>query len=108
MYLLLIKLPYKRCIVDTIRDFVLIYLYLISEGNEIVRACDRHSNKAVTLGKHVTKYEHMRKWIVEFLRKYESSDDKIARVTQFASPNLSIYFNFVLVLGSVAMLTCIN
>ena len=32
-----IKLPNKKCIVDTI-----IYPYLISEGDEIVRACDRH------------------------------------------------------------------
>ena len=34
-----------------------IYPYLISEGNEIVRACDRHCNETVTLTKHVTKYK---------------------------------------------------
>ena len=37
----------------------------------------------------------MRKWIVEFLRQFESRGDKIAPVTQFASPNLPIYFNLV-------------
>ena len=34
---------------------------------EIVRAYEGHSNETVTLRKHVTKYNHMRKWMVEFL-----------------------------------------
>ena len=41
------------------KDFVPIYPYLISVGDEIVRACDRHWNETVTLMKllkHVTKY----------------------------------------------------
>ena len=50
------------------------------KGDEIVRACDQHSNKTVTLRKHVTKYKHMRKWKFEFLSKSESRDNKIARV----------------------------
>ena len=50
------------------------------KGDEIVRACDRQSNETVTLGKHVTKYKYMRNWVVEFLRKFEYSDIKIARV----------------------------
>ena len=54
-----------------------IYPYIISE---IVRPCDRHSNVTVTLRKHVTKYKHIRKWMVEFLRKFENRGIKIARV----------------------------
>ena len=54
--------------------------YLISEGDEIVRPCDRHSNETVTLRKHATKYKHMRKWMLEFLRKFENRSIKIARV----------------------------
>ena len=45
-----------------------------------VWACDRHSNEAVTLKKHVTKYKNMQKWMVEFINKSEIHDDKIARV----------------------------
>ena len=44
----------------------------------------------MTLRKHVTKYKIMRKFMVEFLRK-------------FLSPNPSIYFNFFTMLGSVVM-----
>ena len=39
--------------------------YLVSDGNEIVRACDRYSNETVILRKHVTKYKHMRKWMAK-------------------------------------------
>ena len=60
-----------------------IYPCLISEGGEIVRAYDRHSNENVTLSKHVNKYKNMRKWMVEFLRKSESRGYKIARVNSF-------------------------
>ena len=67
-------------------------------GDEIVRACDRHSNTAATLWKHVTKYKHMRKWMIEFLRKSESRGDKITPVNSIYIENLTIYFNFVLVL----------
>ena len=42
------------------------------KGDEIVRACDRHSNETVTHRKHVNKYIHMRKSMVEFLSKSES------------------------------------
>ena len=34
----------------------------------------------MTLRKHVSKYKNMQKWMVEFLRKYQSGGDKIARV----------------------------
>ena len=62
------------------KHFVPIYPYLISEGDEIVRACDRHNNETVTLTKHVTKYKYMRKWMVKFLGKSHSRVIKIAQV----------------------------
>ena len=60
------------------KAYVLFYPYLISEGDEIVRACDRHCDETVTLTKHVTKYKYMRKWMVEFLSKSQSRVTKIA------------------------------
>ena len=77
-------------------------------GVKIVRACDRHSNETVTLRKHDTEYKTMLKWIVEFLRKLEGRAIKLLELTQFASPNLQIYFNFVLLLESVVILTLVN
>ena len=62
------------------KEFVPIYPYLISEADEIVRACDRHWDETVTLTKHVTKYKYMRKWMVEFVSKSQSRVIKIARV----------------------------
>ena len=50
------------------------------KGDEIVRPYDRHSNGTVTLRKHVTKYKNMRKWILEFLRKFENRGIKIVQV----------------------------
>ena len=63
------------------KDFVPIYPYLNSEGDEIVRARDRHWDEAVTLTRHVTKYKYMRKWMVEFLSKSQRRGIKIARVS---------------------------
>ena len=54
-------------------------IYLV-KGDEIVRPCDWHCNETVTLRKHQTKDKNMRKWMVEFLRKAESSRDKITRI----------------------------
>ena len=71
------------------KDFVAIYPYLISEGDEIVRACDWHRNETVTLTKHVIKYKYMRKWMVESLSNSQSLVIKIAR------PYVSIYVNFL-------------
>ena len=39
------------------KDFVPIYPYLISEGGEIVRACDRHRNETMTRDFHETCYQ---------------------------------------------------
>ena len=38
------------------------------------------ATKTVTLKKHVTKYKNMRKWMVEFLRKFENRGIKTAQV----------------------------
>ena len=63
-------------------------------GNEIVRPCDRHSNETVALRKHVTKYKNKRKYIVEFLRKFENRSIKAARINSILitkSTNLQIF-----------------
>ena len=57
-----------------------IYPYLISEGDEIIRPCYRHRNETAILRKHVTKFKYIRKWMVEFLSKFENRGNKIARV----------------------------
>ena len=53
-----------------------------------------HSNETVTLMKHATIYKNMRKWLVDFLRKFSSRGIKMLEWTQFASSNQSMYFNF--------------
>ena len=63
-------------------------------GDEIIRPCDRHSNETVTLRKNVTKYKNMRKWIVQFLGKYENRGIKIIRVNSILitkSINLQLF-----------------
>ena len=68
------------------KDFVPICPYLFSEGDEIVRACDRHWDETVTLTKQVTKYKYMRKWMAEFLSKSQSRVIKIAWVNLIRMP----------------------
>ena len=70
-------------------------------GDGIVRACDRHSNETVTLGKHVTKYKNMQKWMVEFLRKFENRCIKIAWVNSSYHKiyQFSYLHKFCMVLG---------
>ena len=63
-------------------------------------ACDWHSNETVTLMKHVTEYKNLRKLMVEFIIKSESSGDEIARVN---STRITKFINLLLfctVLGS--------
>ena len=43
-------------------------------------ACHRQSKETVTLGKHITKYKYMLKWMIEFIRKSENRGDEIGRV----------------------------
>ena len=75
-----IKLTYKNVSLIQYENFVPIYPNLISEGDEIVQACDRHRHETVTLKKHVTKYKYMRKCMVEFVSKSKSCGIKFARV----------------------------
>ena len=69
--------------------------------DEIVRPFDRHCNETVTLNKHITKYKFMRKWLIEFLRKFENRG-KIARVNSIPitkSINLQLFtitFRYIL------------
>ena len=52
------------------------------------------SNETVTLRKHVTKYKNMRKWMVEFLGKFENRSIKIAGVNSIVfakSINLQLF-----------------
>ena len=66
---------------DTIHVYVFqLFAIKLVKGDEIVRACNRHSNKTVTLRKHVIKHKHLRKWMVKFLSKSLSRGDKIAQV----------------------------
>ena len=58
-------------------QFIPIYLVTVVV---IVRACDRHSNETVILRKQFAKYQNLRKWIVEFLRKSKNRGVQIARV----------------------------
>ena len=67
---------------------------------------------AMTLRKHVTKYKNMRKWMVEFLRKFEnraikSGRDKSILITKINRFTI-FYFNFTLCWGSVVMLTSLS
>ena len=73
---------------------------------EIVRPCDEHicSNETVTLRKHATKYENMRKWMDEFLRKFENHDIKIARVNSINITKSSNFQLFTLNLDGVGRL----
>ena len=54
-----------------------------------------HSNESVTLRKHVSKYKHIRKCMVEFFSKCEGSRSKIDRVDPISITKLLFYFNFL-------------
>ena len=53
----------------------------------------------MTLGKHVSKYKNVQKWMFEFLIKFENRDNKIDRVNWIfitKSINLQLFkLNFV-------------
>ena len=81
------------------------------KGVEIVRLCDRHSIETVTLRKHVTKYKNMRKWMVEFVRKFDnraikSGRDNLILITK--SINLQLFIYFVRCWESIVILTSLN
>ena len=69
--------------------------------DEIVQPRDRHSNETVTLRKHVTKYKNVRKWMVEFFRKFENCGIKIARVNAILITKSIYVKSFTLILYDV-------
>ena len=92
-----VAMPVTSFIKDIVH--VPIYPYLVCEGDEIVRPCDRHSNETVTLRKDIAKYKNMRKWIVEFLRKFENHSvmvrceisNKLPIILMMFRENITIY-----------------
>ena len=68
-------------------------------GDEVIQPCARHSNEPVTLTKHITKYKHMRKWMVEFLRKFKNRGIKIIRVYSIRITKSINSLQFCTVLG---------
>ena len=64
------------------------FITILVKWDEIVRACDRHSNETVTLRKQVTKSENMQNWMVEFLSKYLSRGNKIVRVNSIRKKSM--------------------
>ena len=68
------------------------------KGDEIVRPFDRHSNETATVRKHVTKYKHMRKWMLVFLGKLENRFIKIARVNSIRITKSIKLLSFCMVL----------
>ena len=59
--------------------FQFFHMYLV-KGDEIVRPSAPHSDETVDRWKHVIKYKHTKKWMIEFLRKFESRFIKIAQL----------------------------
>ena len=66
-------------------------------------ACNRHSNETVTVKKHVSKYKNLRKWKIEFLRKFEHRGSKIIRVNSILiTKSFNLQF-FTLILYGVGV-----
>ena len=72
-------------------------------GDEIVQPWDRHSNETVILRKNVSKHKNMRKWMVEFLSKFENRGSKIDRVNSILITNFITLQLFTLNLYGVAL-----
>ena len=72
------------------------------KGDEIVRPCDRHSNQNATLMKHVTKCKkNMRKWMVEFPRKFQNPGIKVDGVKSIHITKSTNLPNLTLILYGV-------
>ena len=94
-----VAMPVTICI----SKILVSYAYLISApGCEIILPCDRHSNEAATLSKHITKYKHKRKWMVNISENLRIVASKFTRYN--VSPKESIFSNFVRCLVSIMML----
>ena len=79
------------------KDFVSIYTYLISEGDEIVRACDRHWDEIVISRNMLPNINTCENGWPNFSANLRLVVSKLLELTQFAWPNQSIYFNFLCV-----------
>ena len=90
-----IKLTNKKRIGDTIQRFCSnLSKYLISEGVEIVRACDTEMKPWLprNMLRNMNTCENERSNFSANLRVVSL---KLLKLTQFTWPNLSIYFNFL-------------
>ena len=67
--------------------------------DEIVLPFDRHSNETASVRKHVSKYKHMRKFMLLFLGKFENRCIKIARVNSIRIKKSINLLKFCMVLG---------
>ena len=74
--------------------------------DEIVQPCDGLSNETVTLRIYAPEYKHVRKWMVEFLRKFQNRGIKIARdhVTPLLRDLKWINFNSILRLNEASFM----
>ena len=59
---------------------------------------DIATKPSVALRKHITKYKNMRKWMVEFFRKFENGGITIARVNSILFTKSIILLLFTLIL----------
>ena len=103
-----VAMPVTSRIIDTCSN---LSLSNIVKGDQIVLPCDRHRIETMTLGKHVTKYKNMRKWMVKFIRKFENRA-KVVEITPVLITKIyqftAIYFNFVRCSESAVMLISLN
>ena len=68
------------------------------KADEIIRPFDPHSNETEPARKHVTKYKHMRKFML-FLGNFENRSIKIARVNSIRITKSINLLKFCMVLG---------
>ena len=93
-----VAMPVTSCINDSFSNLSLSKILVM--GDEIVRHCDRHSNDTVILRKHVTKYKNMKKYMVEFLRKFENRGIKISRGKSILiTKSINLHFLILILYG---------
>ena len=78
------------------------------KGNEIFWASDRHNVETVTLSKYAAEYEHMRKWMGEFLKKFRGRGIKISWVNSDRVLKPLIIFNILCDVASQVTLSCVT
>ena len=63
--------------------------------DEILWNCDHHSVEPVTMSKYVAEKKQMRKWMVEFLNKFQGRGIKIHRDNLIRVAKSIIFFNIL-------------